>query len=83
MERAKLIWEELGLPPLKPQTPWFGYSLGEWPDELEAAAARAVKGDYFETGKLLVKRRRRDVTVNTEVRDVAAPAKQAKPRKKR
>ncbi len=30
MERAKVIWEELGLPKLKPETPWFGYSLGEW-----------------------------------------------------
>ena len=30
MERAKGIWEELGLPPLRPQPPWFGYSLGDW-----------------------------------------------------
>ena len=30
MERAKVIWEELGLPKLKPEAPWFGYSLGEW-----------------------------------------------------
>src|SRR5262249_17083160 len=29
MERARAIWEELGLPALKPQTPWFGTSLGE------------------------------------------------------
>ena len=70
MERAKVIWEELGLPKLKPETPWFGYSLGEWPEELERAAERAVKGDYFETGKLLVKRRRKDVRMNTEIRDV-------------
>ena len=28
MERAKALWEELGLPPLKPEAPWFGYSLG-------------------------------------------------------
>jgi 4-hydroxy-3-polyprenylbenzoate decarboxylase len=69
MERAKKIWEELGLPKLKPESPWFGYSLGEWPDELERAAELAVKGDYFETGKLLVKRRRKDVRMNTEVRD--------------
>jgi 4-hydroxy-3-polyprenylbenzoate decarboxylase len=73
MERAKAIWEELGLPKLKPESPWFGYSLGEWSDELERAAELAVKGDYFETGKLLVKRRRKDVRMNTEVRDLQGP----------
>jgi 4-hydroxy-3-polyprenylbenzoate decarboxylase len=73
MEGARAIWEELGLPKLKPESPWFGYSLGEWSDELEQAAELAVKGDYFETGKLLVKRRRKDVRMNTEVRDVKEP----------
>ena len=38
MERAKVIWEELGLPKLKPESPWFGYSLGEWSPEFDAAA---------------------------------------------
>ena len=38
MERAKAIWEELGLPKLKPESPWFGYSLGEWSPEFDAAA---------------------------------------------
>ena len=70
MERAKEIWEELGLPKLKPESPWFGYSLGEWSEELDRAADRAVKGEYFETGKTLVKRRRKDLRMNTEVRDV-------------
>ncbi len=84
MERAKKIWEELGLPTLKPEAPWFGYSLGEWSDELDEAAERAVKGDYFETGKMIAKRRRKDVAMNTEIRDLdeapKAPAK--KPRKR-
>jgi 4-hydroxy-3-polyprenylbenzoate decarboxylase len=75
MERAREIWEELGLPKLKPESPWFGYSLGEWSDELERSAELAVKGDYFETGKLLVKRRRKDVKMNTEVRDLQDPKK--------
>ena len=70
MERAKQIWEELGLPALKPETPWFGYSLGEWNEDLDRAAERAVKGDYFETGKLIAQRRRKDLKMNTEVRDV-------------
>jgi 4-hydroxy-3-polyprenylbenzoate decarboxylase len=69
MERAKKIWEELGLPKLKPESPWFGYSLGEWPGEFERASRLAVEGRYFETGKLLVKRRRKDVQVNTNVRE--------------
>lgn len=72
MENAKKIWEELGLPPLKPQSPWFGYSLGEWNDDLETAAQRAVRSEYFVTGDEIAQRRRKDVYMNTEVRDVAA-----------
>jgi 4-hydroxy-3-polyprenylbenzoate decarboxylase len=70
MERARVIWDELGLPPLKPEAPWFGYSLGEWSEELDRGAAAAVRGDYFDYGKTLVKRRRKDVPMNTEVRDL-------------
>jgi 4-hydroxy-3-polyprenylbenzoate decarboxylase len=80
MERAKAIWEELGLPPLKPEAPWFGYSLGEWPEELDEAAARAVKGDYFENGREMATRRRKDVAMNTEVRDLAPKKPRAKKR---
>jgi hypothetical protein len=32
--------------------------------------ASAVRGEYFETGALLEKRRRKDVRMNTEVRNV-------------
>jgi len=70
MERAKVLWEELGLPPLEPESPWFGYSLGEWPRELDEAAERATRGDYFATGERLKKQRRKDVRMNTEVRKV-------------
>ncbi|HTS39419.1 MAG TPA: UbiD family decarboxylase [Xanthobacteraceae bacterium] len=70
MERAKVIWEELGLPKLKPEAPWYGYSLGEWSAELDEAAKRATRGEYFETGGTLEKRRRKDVRMNTEVRNV-------------
>ena len=86
MERAKLIWEELGLPKLKPESPWFGYSLGEWSEDFDRAAERAVKGDYFETGKLIARRRRKDLRINTEVRDVdetrALPAAKGKAKAK-
>jgi UbiD family decarboxylase len=70
MENAKKIWEELGLPKLKPESPWFGYSLGEWSPEFDEAALRATRGDYFSNDKDLVKRRRKDVRMNTEVRHV-------------
>jgi hypothetical protein len=44
MERARAIWEEIGLPQLKPKFPWHGYELGHWPDELRQAAAAVVAG---------------------------------------
>jgi len=72
MERAREIWQELGLPALKPEAPWYGYSLGEWSEELERAADLAVKGDYFQTGETLVQRRRKDLGMNTEVRSLGA-----------
>ena len=74
MERARAIWEELGLPKLKPESPWFGYSLGEWSEDLDRGAAAAVRGDYFEYGKALIARRRKDVPMNTEVRDLRPAA---------
>jgi UbiD family decarboxylase len=74
MERARVIWEELGLPKLKPESPWFGYSLGEWSEDLDRGAAAAVRGEYFEYGKALISRRRKDVPMNTEVRDLRPAA---------
>src|SRR5579862_3336434 len=82
MERAKVIWEELGLPKLKPESPWFGYSLGEWPSEMEEGAKRAARGDYFETGKRQEKRRRKDVRMNTEVRNVDERKSRTRKRKR-
>jgi 3-polyprenyl-4-hydroxybenzoate decarboxylase len=77
MERAKALWEELGLPRLKPEAPWYGYSLGEWPSELDEAAERATRGEYFAYGKELEKRRRKDVPMNTEVRRVKEKKKKS------
>jgi UbiD family decarboxylase len=70
MENAKNIWEELDLPALKPQEPWFGYSLGEWDEEFEEAAKMATDSDYWAYGERIAQRRRSDVAMNTEVRDV-------------
>ena len=57
MERAKQIWEELGLPELRPESPWFGYSLGQWTDENEEEAELALKGEHYKTGQKLAARR--------------------------
>ncbi len=57
MERAKQIWEEEGFPKLKPVKPWFGYSLGYWPKELEEEAELALKGQHFQTGEKMAKKR--------------------------
>lgn len=53
MERARVIWEELDLPELKPREPWHGYDLGYWPEDLEKEAQRAVAGDYDQLEKAL------------------------------
>ena len=70
MERAKELWEELGLPPLNPESPWHGYSLGDWSEEWDRLAERATQGDYLENGKRSAQRRRSGVKPNTHVRAV-------------
>jgi len=71
MEHARTIWEDkLGLPKLKPEAPWYGYSLGFWPEALEEEARRAVEGDYWENGIRAAQRRRNDIPMNTEVWEV-------------
>lgn len=70
MENARKIWEELNLPALTPQVPWYGYSLGEWDDDQQAMADRAVKSEYWTTGEIIANQRRSDVEMNTEVRRV-------------
>jgi 4-hydroxy-3-polyprenylbenzoate decarboxylase len=57
MERARIIWEELGLPKLTPKSLWHGYNLGFWSQENEDEALAAVKGDYYQTGEKLAGRR--------------------------
>ena len=51
MEHARGLWHELGLPTLKPEAPWHGYSLGDWHASWDEAAARAVEGEYLENGR--------------------------------
>ena len=89
MENARQIWEELGLQKLRPESPWYGYDLGEWNEHLENQAQLAVKSEYWETGKWCAKRRRSDVKMNTEMRileddpDYGGQVKSAKPAKKK
>jgi 4-hydroxy-3-polyprenylbenzoate decarboxylase len=68
MERARAIWQELGLPALRPQAPWFGYSLGDWSAEWDEAAERAVKGDYLENGRISAKRAKKGVKPEAKVK---------------
>jgi 4-hydroxy-3-polyprenylbenzoate decarboxylase len=70
MEHAKEIWERLQLPPLSPETPWHGYSLGDWSDEWDALAARATDGDYLSNGERSKQMRAKGIKPNTPVRDV-------------
>ena len=57
MEKSKAIWEELGLPALKPRMPWYGYSLGAWTQEDEDEAELALRGEHFVTGEKARNRR--------------------------
>jgi 4-hydroxy-3-polyprenylbenzoate decarboxylase len=68
MERARAIWERLGLPPLNPENPWHGYELGYWPPELERQARMATDSNYFALGRDLSNQRRNDVAMNAPVR---------------
>lgn len=55
MEKAKLLWEELGLPKLSPKVPWYGRSFGNWTKALEEEADLAARGEYFQTGEKLAR----------------------------
>jgi 4-hydroxy-3-polyprenylbenzoate decarboxylase len=58
MEHSLELWRKLGLPPITPQAPWFGYSLGEWWDELDEEAKLATEGRWTETGEKNLKQRK-------------------------
>jgi 4-hydroxy-3-polyprenylbenzoate decarboxylase len=68
MERARVIWEELGLPALTPRHPWHGYSLGDWDAVWDDYAKRAVEGRWDETGRDTLARRRAGLTPETPVK---------------
>src|SRR5688572_6521563 len=70
MERAKKFWEEeLGLPKLRPQSPWFGSAeQGHWPREWDEAARLAATGRYLDNGRASEKRKRKGLKPETRVK---------------
>jgi UbiD family decarboxylase len=70
MERARTIWQELGLPALTIREPWHGYSLGDWDALWDIYASRAVAGQWEESGKETFARRRGGLTPETPVKSV-------------
>ena len=74
MENAKALWERLGLPALKPEAPWFGYSLGDWDEEWDKNALQATRGEWMDRSESYLQRRRRGVAPNTSTRTVEGKA---------
>ena len=72
MEKAKALWERLDLPPIRPETPWHGYSLGDWHSRWAEDAKRAAEGDYLENGKRTLARQQKspDFKPETSVRQI-------------
>jgi UbiD family decarboxylase len=70
MERAAVLWQELGLPTLAPESPWHGYSLGDWAPQWDVWAERAAAGQWAITGEDTFARRRAGLTPETPVRSV-------------
>ncbi|HTT46814.1 MAG TPA: UbiD family decarboxylase [Pseudolabrys sp.] len=75
MEHARALWEELKLPPITPQAPWHGYSLGDWDARFDVYARRAVDGTWAQSGEETLKRRRGGITPETPTRDVETSKK--------
>ena len=70
MEGAKALWEKIGLPKLNPESPWHGYSLGDWTEQWDEMAKRAAESDWVENGRRTLQRQQRNIVPETSVRDV-------------
>jgi UbiD family decarboxylase len=70
MENAKVLWEKIGLPLLKPEMPWYGYSLGDWSEEWDNNAKQAADGKWMERSESYRQRKRSGVIPNTPVRSI-------------
>ena len=69
MVRAQGIWEELQLPRLTPQSPWHGYELGDWSEQWNDYAKRAVAGDWETNGSMTENNQKGGMKPETPVRD--------------
>ncbi len=72
MENAKTIWEELGLPALTVQSPWHGYTLGDWTETWETFARRTIAGDWEVTGRETFARQRSGIAPETPTKEGSA-----------
>jgi 4-hydroxy-3-polyprenylbenzoate decarboxylase len=70
MEHARKLWDRLGLPALKPESPWHGYSLGDWDEAWEEAAKRAAASDWLDNGRRTLQRQRKGLVPEISVRAV-------------
>jgi 4-hydroxy-3-polyprenylbenzoate decarboxylase len=70
MENARRKWEQLGLPPLKPSSPWHGYTLGDWNERWERFARRTLASEWQENGVETLARQRPGLEPETSVRKV-------------
>ncbi len=75
MEHARSLWEELDLYPLNVQSPWHGYSLGDWTDRWETFAHRAAAGDWELSGRDTLARQRGGLTPEAPARFDEPPPK--------
>jgi UbiD family decarboxylase len=73
MEHARGLWEELDLPALNVQTPWHGYTLGEWTKTWDLFARRATAGDWAENGIDTLARQRTGLLPETPVEPEGEP----------
>jgi site-specific DNA-cytosine methylase len=59
--------KKLGLPELRPESPWFGYDLGDWSEEWDGNALQATKGLWMERDADYVSRRDENAIPNSPV----------------
>jgi len=64
MERGHELWQQLGLPALKPKEPWYGVSLGHWTEEEQCLVDLAEQGRVNEAAQILLSQRRDLTTKN-------------------
>ncbi len=57
MDRGREVWERLGLPKLRPRTPWHGASLGRWPDECAELVRLSESGAEDDAARRLLDKR--------------------------